>query len=252
MKQGRFKNKVVLVTGAASGIGRATAVAFGREGAKVMVNYHSNRGEAHQTVKLVEKVGGEALALYADVSKQEEVKKMMKEVKKECGGIDVLVNNAGVLLQSDSLEFDEEVWRRIFEVNVFGVLLCSEVVVPLMKNRRGAAIVNVGSLAAIMPAGRHPAYNASKAAVHTLTMMLARMLGPAIRVNAVAPSHTETHLVKITAQKRKEIIHVTPLHRVGQPEDVADTILFLASDAARHITGQIVVVDGGESAAARA
>ncbi|OGL77948.1 hypothetical protein A3J43_00420 [Candidatus Uhrbacteria bacterium RIFCSPHIGHO2_12_FULL_54_23] len=252
MYQGRFKNKVVLVTGAASGIGRATAVAFAREGAKVAVNYHSDQGAAHATVKMIEKAGGKGRALYADVSKPDEVARTMKDIQKTWGGIDVLVNNAGVSLAGDTFAFDEPLWRRTFEINVFGIVICTEAARPFLAKRAGASIVNIASINAFLPSPRHPAYNATKAAAVNLTQTLARTLAPRIRVNAVAPAATDTQLLSVSAAKRRAQARQVPLRRIAQPEDIADVILFLASDAARHITGQSLVVDGGESVAARA
>ncbi|MCD6235488.1 MAG: 3-oxoacyl-ACP reductase FabG [Thaumarchaeota archaeon] len=253
----RLSNKVAIVTGSSRGIGRATALTFAREGAKVCVNYARSRDKAEEVVREIKSMGGEAIAIKADVSNLEEVKKMIETVVETFGGIDILVNNAGIMYRGTVLESsDEEFYgglEKMWNVNVKGVLYCSREAAKHMVKKRYGRIINVASALGIGLAhmGSTP-YAITKMAVIMITKRFAFELGKyGINVNAVAPGPTITDMM--TAGKSPEEVKKSIesnskksiLGRVADPQDIADAILFLASDEAKHITGQLIVVDGG-------
>ena len=254
---GRLEGKIALITGSSRGIGRTTALTFAREGAKVCVNYARSRDKAEEVVREIKSMGGEAIAIKADVSNLEEVKKMIETVVETFGGIDILVNNAGIMYRGTVLESsDEEFYgglEKMWNVNVKGVLYCSREAAKHMVKKRYGRIINVASALGIGLAhmGSTP-YAITKMAVIMITKRFAFELGKyGINVNAVAPGPTITDMMtagkspeevkkSIEANSKKSI-----LGRVADPQDIADAILFLASDEAKHITGQLIVVDGG-------
>ena len=243
----KLKNQVAIVTGSARGIGKAVAFTFIREGAKVaLVDVDKERLEAVKNE--IQEKGGVALVISADITKSPEVKGMVAQVHRTLGRIDILVNNAGIIRRGTIETMTEEDWDRVIEVNLKGTFNCCQAVVEIMKRQGRGKIVNVSSIAG--KAGditSAPGYGPSKAAVDALTKTLARQLARyAIHVNAVSPHAIATEMsAQWPEERRKEIIASIPLGRLGKPEDVAEAVLFLASDSASFITGEILDVNGG-------
>ncbi len=245
-----FENKVVLVTGSSRGIGKATALELAERGADVAIDYVSSEDKAKKVVDKIKDMGRNSVAVQADVSSPEKVKRMMEEVNTKLGGLDVLVNNAGVLMPSPLQNFDKKKAMKTLEINLIGNLLCSKEAVPYLKKSNDPVIVNVASMMGELPSVGIPVYGASKAGVINVTKTLAKSLAPKIRVNAVAPGVTKTDMTaKSTAGYDQEqvepIIEKTPLNRLDEPENVAEVIAFLASDKACFITGNVIFCDGG-------
>ncbi|MEM3573469.1 MAG: 3-oxoacyl-ACP reductase family protein [Nitrososphaeria archaeon] len=250
----RLKDKVCLVTGASRGIGRAIAITFGREGADVAVNYSRSREKAEEVVNEIIKFGRKAITVKADVSNKEEVNKMVETVIKEFGKIDVLVNNAGITWKPTKiLEGTKEEWEKVLGVNLLGTYYCIQAVAPHMIKRRYGKIINISSLASIGTTfGEQVAYGPSKAAINILTKRLAYELGEYnICVNAIAPGLIKTEILSVGRSEEEleklfnKIASVTALRRIGEPQDIANVALFLASDESNFITGQVIVADGG-------
>ncbi len=243
-----FGGRVALVTGGSRGIGRATALRLGEAGADVAVNYLRARREAEEVVRRLRALGRRAVAVRADVSRAREVEAMVGRVAEALGPPSILVNNAGMIARALTLEeLDEERWDRTEEVNLKGAYLVARAAAPRMKRVAGSkSIINVSSIAGVAPLSTTIAYGVAKAGLLMLTRHLARELGPAIRVNAVAPGFIRTDFHRGSPPERlRRVVERTPLGRWGEPEDVADAILFLASDRASFVTGQTLVVDGG-------
>jgi len=245
-RQMRFAGKAAIVTGGAAGIGAAIAGAFVGEGAQVaLVDVAEARLKA--AASLVNN-GGRVIAVPCDITKVSEVKRMVDKVKETFGRIDILVNNAGIIRRGTIETVTEEDWDQVLAVNLKGAFLCSKAVVPVMKGQGGGKIVNVSSIAGKLgDITSAPGYGSSKAGMDALTKSLARGLaGYGINVNAVAPHAIATEMsAQWSEEKRKEIISSIPLGRLGSPQDVAEAVLFLASEAASFITGEILDVNGG-------
>lgn len=243
----KFKDKVVLVTGASRGIGKATALSFAKEGAKIIVNYNNSQKEANDVVKEISKMGSETIALKCDVSKEEEVKKMVSESIKKFGRIDILVNNAGIVFDIPLFEKTVEQWNKTLGVNLIGIYLCSKYAAPYLKKQKTGIIVNISSTNGIDTLGTESAdYDASKSGVISLTRNLATELAPDVRVNCIAPGWVNTDINKNLPKDyvAEETEHIL-MKRFGKPEEIAKAALFLASDDASFITGTTLVVDGG-------
>jgi NAD(P)-dependent dehydrogenase (short-subunit alcohol dehydrogenase family) len=244
------RNRIALVTGASSGIGRAIGVALGGKGYTVVVNFLRNEEGAAETVKRIEQAGGRAWMHRADVSDGAAVRGMFGAVQEKEGGLDALVNNAGdPLFRQQFSEWTAEQFERVLAVNLNSVFLCSQAAIPLLQSRGGGVIVNISSIGARLGGTRMTLpYAAAKGAVETFTVGLARMLGPEkIRVNAVAPGSVKTPMLEAYADDahRKQAQAATPLGRAAEPEEIADAVAYLVSDAAAFITGQVLGVDGG-------
>lgn len=242
------EGRVALVTGAQQGIGRATAVALARAGADVALNYLDDRAATDKAAEEIRGLGRRALVVQSDVSRAAEVAAMVAAVGRGLGVPDILVNNAGVYPRSPFLELAEREWDLVLGVNLKGSFLCAQAVArALVAAGRGGAIVNIASQAIRgAPLGVH--YTASKGGVVAMTRAMALALAPrGIRVNAVAPGTTDTAQPRYEHSEAAmaEISRAVPLGHMAAPEDIADVIVFLASDAARHITGETVHANGG-------
>src|SRR5215470_15955347 len=245
----RLRGKIALVTGAQQGIGKAIALAFGREGASVVVNYVDDRRAAEEIVSRIAALGRKAVVAAGDVSKAADVARLI-ETGRSLGGIDVLVNNAGIFPRVDFLELTETQWDEVIDVNLKGTFLCTQAAArEMVRQGRGGAVINLASGAAFRSSPRGVHYVASKAGIVGVTRAAALELAPRkIRVNAIAPGTTDTAQPRygMSEEELQAAGRQVPLGRMGAPEDVADLAVFLASEEARHITGQTLHVNGGQ------
>ena len=245
----RLDGRKALITGGSRGIGRATALLFARAGADVAISYASNRQAADEVCREVEKLGRRALAYKAEMSSRAEIDRMVGDILAQWGELDTLVNNAGIWTYLEMGRMVDAVYHETVGVNVDGVFYGINAVVPAMKENGRGWIVNVTSTAGVRGEALHSHYAASTGALHALTPSLAVELAPyGIRVNAVAPGWTDTDMCTESFSEpgfREKVRQSIPLKRIPPPEDVAGPILFLASDLARHITGEILDVNGG-------
>lgn len=241
----RLQSNVAIITGASRGIGRAIALALASEGAKVVVNYASSSQAAEGVVAEIQGMGGEALALQADVSQAEQVDKLIQAVMEQWGQVDILVNNAGITRDTLLLRMNPEDWQAVIDLNLTGVFLCTRSVSKIMLKQRRGRIINITSVAGQMGNPGQANYSAAKAGVIGFTRTVAKELAArGITVNAVAPGFIETDMT--SGLKTDEILKYIPLGRYGQAEEVAGMVRFLAADpAAAYITGQVFNVDGG-------
>jgi 3-oxoacyl-[acyl-carrier protein] reductase len=240
-----LSEQVAIVTGASRGIGRATAIALAATGVKVVVNYAQSSGAAEEVVKEIEKSGGNAIALKADVSKTEEVDSLIDQTLKTWGRIDILVNNAGITRDTLLLRMKLEDWQAVIDLNLTGVFLCTKAVSKVMLKQKSGRVINITSVAGLMGNPGQANYSAAKAGVIGFSKTVAKELAVrGITVNAIAPGFIATDMTNDL--KADEILKYIPLARYGQPEEVAGMIRFLATDpAAAYITGQVFNVDGG-------
>ena len=242
----RFKDKVVVITGASSGIGEKTALMFGDEGA-ALVLIDVNKEGLERTRAQLQKGGHKAIAVQANVAKSEEVNRAIEEAISAFGKIDVLVNNAGISRDAFIHKMTDEEWNDVIGVDLTGVFNCSRAVVPHMKAQQSGKIISISSAAIVGNIGVAN-YNSAKAGIVGLTRVLALELAPNITANAVAPGFVDTPLShKYPEKLRNVFLERVPLKRAAQPEDIGHTILFLTSDEANYITGQTIFVCGGMS-----
>ena len=239
--------KSALVTGASRGIGRAIAVALARAGADVAINYAGNEEAAKQTEELCAAYGANTLVLKADVANAEECKIMVEQAKERFGKIDILVNNAGITRDKLMIGMTETDFTDVINTNLKGSFLCMQLVSKLMIKQRYGRIINLSSVVGLHGNAGQVNYAASKAGVIGMTKSAAKELASRnITVNAVAPGMIETDMTAVIPEKAKEAMMVSiPAGRVGKPEEIADMVVFLASDKAAYITGQVISVDGG-------
>jgi 3-oxoacyl-[acyl-carrier protein] reductase len=242
-----LQDKVVMITGASRGIGRAAAILFGHQGARVAINYNQQEQAAREVLGEIETAGGRGMIVGCDVSDAEAVKHMVRQIIEKWGRIDVLVNNAGVWLPAPIDHFPYETYKRTLAINLDGVIHCTEAVVPLMIQQGGGRIINISSTAGQRGEPVYSPYAASKGAVISLTKSHAVELARHnILVNSVAPGWVDTEMSAEAIQREQEtILRTIPLRRPGTAEEIAWPILFLASKGASYITGEIFNVNGG-------
>ena len=244
---GKLKNKIALITGGGSGIGRAVAILFAKEGAKIAINYLDGHEDANNTKALIEKYGGEALLIPGDISQEAFCRQLVATTIQQYGRIDILVNNAGTQHQTESVEDIKTAdLIRTFQVNVFAMIWITQAALPHMPN--GSAIINTTSVTAYQGHGQLLDYSATKGAIVAFTRSLSASLAPKeIRVNGVAPGPIWTPLAMNTFDKESNKHHGedTPLQRAGEPVEVAPSYLFLASKDASYMTGQVLHPNGG-------
>ncbi|MFZ3166543.1 MAG: 3-oxoacyl-ACP reductase family protein [Candidatus Methanoperedens sp.] len=250
----RLKGKVAVVTGSGTGIGQAIAAYFAAEGASVTVNCHERK--AQETVDRIKKVGGKFIVVQADVSKSDEVDRLISRTIEKFGRLDILVNNAGIFSAHPAHETSEEEWDAMIDVNLKGAFLCSKRAIPeLLKNENEneneiikGKIINIASIAGIVGFEASPAYCASKGGLILLTKQMALDYAPQININAICPGVIETSMTSESLKDegtKKDLMASTPARRPGKPEEIASAAVFLASNDADFITGASLVVDGG-------
>lgn len=242
-----LEEKVAVVTGAGRGIGRGIALALAREGAMVVVNYNGSAARAKEVVSTIEEGGGRAVSVQCDVSDFEAAKEFYANIVKEYGRIDILVNNAGITKDNLIMKMSEEEFQSVIQTNLAGTFHGVKFVSRPMMKQRGGRIINIASVAGVVGNMGQANYSASKAGVIGLTKSMAKELASRnITVNAIAPGFVETEMTDVLSDSVKEAAVATiPLGRFGQVEDIAETAVFLASDRAKYITGQVICVDGG-------
>ena len=242
-----LKDKVAIITGGANGIGKATAILFSEHGAKIAI-VDINQEAGDQVVAEITGKGGIASFEKTNISKSVEVDKMMEKVVAKYGGVDILINNAGILADAQLVKMTEEEWDRVIDINLKGIFLCGQSTAKVMiEKENGGVIINTSSVVGIYGNFGQSNYVASKAGVIGMTKTWVRELGKYnIRVNAVAPGFINTEIIKDMPEKIIEMMkEKTPLNRLGKPEDIANAFLFLASKNADYITGAVLQVDGG-------
>lgn len=241
--------KVALVTGASRGIGRACAIALGKSGFTVAVNYNSNEAAADEVVNIIKEAGSDAMKVKANVADLNEVKAMMREVTKTYGRLDVLVNNAGIVQDEFVLMMTPDTIDKCLDLNIKGYLYCSQQAALKMFSKKKGCIINMSSVSSKLAVPGQSVYSSTKGAVNSMTQTMAKELAPyGIRVNAVAPGFIATDMVdKLPEDKKAQYIDEIPLKRFGRPEEIGDVVAMLASDACSYLTGQVIVLDGGLS-----
>jgi L-rhamnose 1-dehydrogenase len=255
----RLSGKIALVTGGSRGIGRAIGIGLARAGANVAVNYHQpaepefnrdNLADAEEVVAAITESGGNAMTVAADVSVKVDVERMIERVVAGFGALDILVNNAGICPFHDFLTMPEDLWDRVQDVNLKGAFLCSQAAANVMIDQgRGGRIISISSISALVGGGMQTHYTPTKAGVHSLMQSLAIVLGPhGITCNSVMPGAIATDINKEDLSDPDKIAYFQrriPVGRVGEPEDIAGPVVFLASDEARYVNGAGLLVDGG-------
>lgn len=252
-----FKNKTVLVTGASSGIGQGTAIAFGQKGANVVINYYNDEEGAQQTLEQVERAGGRGILCQADVGKEDEVGAMFEKALAEYRTLDVLINNAGIQRDNSFAEMTLEEWNSVIGTNLTGQFLCARAAIRHFQSKKprpdqtGAIgnIIFISSVHDVIPWAGHINYAASKGGILMLMKSLALEVAPQkIRVNGISPGAIATNIndeVWKDEEKKAELLELIPYKRIGQPEDIGKLAVWLASDESDYITGTTIYIDGG-------
>ncbi|MFC4404613.1 3-oxoacyl-[acyl-carrier-protein] reductase [Gracilibacillus xinjiangensis] len=242
-----LKGKVALITGASRGIGRAIAINYAKNGAKVAINFSGNEEKAQAVVKEIIELGGEAIKFKANVSKEDEVKEMIKEVVKTFGSLDILVNNAGITRDNLIMRMSETDFDEVININLKGVFLCTKAVTRQMMKQKSGRIINVSSVVGVSGNPGQANYVSAKAGVIGLTKTTAKELAMRnILVNAIAPGFIETDMTdQLTDEQKEQMLALIPLQKLGKADDVANVALFLASEQSNYVTGQTIQVDGG-------
>jgi 3-oxoacyl-[acyl-carrier protein] reductase len=242
-----LKDRIAVVTGGSRGIGRAIAMTLAAAGATVVVNYQRNAAAADETVAAITAADGAAISIQADVSVSADVERLFKTVLDQYGTVDILVNNAGITRDTLLLRMKEDDFDTVIDTNLRGVYLCTKAALRPMTRARSGRIINITSVVGLIGNAGQSNYAAAKAGIIGFTRAVAReMASRGITVNAVAPGYIETELTAgLGEQVRAAILEAIPLGRLGTPQDVANLVCFLASDAAAYITGQTLTVDGG-------
>ena len=242
-----YKNQTVIVTGGSRGIGKAVALAFGAKGANVVVNYTSSETKAVETAEEIKALGGDAIAVKCNVSVAEDVDSLLKATKEAFGTIDYLVNNAGVTRDGLLIRMKEDDWDAVIDTNLKGVFLCTKIIGKAMLKQKSGRIVNMASVVGVMGNAGQANYAASKAGVIGFTKSIAKEFAPrGLTVNAIAPGFIKSDMTEVLDDAVKEAYeNAIPLKKMGEAEDVANAVLFLCSDMAKYITGQVIHVDGG-------
>ncbi|QDQ01698.1 3-oxoacyl-[acyl-carrier-protein] reductase [Lysinibacillus fusiformis] len=243
----KLQGKVAVVTGASRGIGRAIALKLAEEGAKIVVNYSGSQAKAEEVVATIQANGGEAIAVQASVSKVEEVTALMDAAVKTFGSLDILVNNAGITRDNLLMRMKENEWDDVLDTNLKGVFLCTKAVTRQMMKQRAGRIINISSIVGVAGNAGQANYVAAKAGVIGLTKTTAKELATRnILVNAIAPGFIETEMTDQLPEDLKQgMLSQIPLAKLGQPEDIAKAVIFLASDDTNYMTGQTLHIDGG-------
>lgn len=243
----RLDGKVALVTGGSRGIGKAIALKLAGLGADIIINYSSNEKLAHEVIEEINRLGRTAIAIKADVSKLDDAEKLIDESIKQFNKVDILVNNAGVTKDNLLMRMSEEDWDKVLNINLKGVFNVTKSVIRSMIKQKSGSIINITSVVGISGNAGQCNYSASKAGVIGFTKSLAKEVAKkGVRVNAIAPGFIETEMTdKLSDKVKDEYIKSIPLNRLGQPDDIANVVAFLASDMSSYITGQVLVVDGG-------
>lgn len=242
---------VALITGSATGVGRACAIRFAKAGYDVVINYSRSVDEARETLKQVTAAGATGLLIACDVSDDQAVRSMLAEVQAKFGRLDVLVNNAGWTQKVDMSDLEgltEEVWDRVLGINLKGPFFVTRAAMPLLQASERGAVVNVSSVAGVAGTGSSIAYAASKGALNTMTKSLARAFAPKVRVNAICPGPIDSRWMRnwMTEDQISEMVSSYPIPRASSPDDITDAILFLATGNSM-MTGQCLIMDGGRT-----
>lgn len=242
-----LENRVALVTGAGRGIGRAIALKLASEGAIVIVNYNGSESRAKEVVSQITEQGGKAAACQCNVADFAACGQMMETIIKDYGHLDILVNNAGITKDNLLMKMSEEEFDQVIDINLKGAFHCMKHVSRQMIKQRQGRIINISSVSGVSGNAGQANYSASKAGIIGLTKTVAReMAARGITVNAIAPGFIQTEMTDVLSDKIKEsILEKIPMRQFGVPEDIGEMVLFLASDKARYITGQVICVDGG-------
>lgn len=242
-----LNGKIALITGGSRGIGKAIALKLASLGANIVVNYTKSDTKAKEVIKLAEEMGVRAIAVKADVSNKDDVENFINKVLGEFGRIDILVNNAGITRDNLLMRMKEEEWDDVININLKGTFNVTKAAIRAMMKQKGGSIINVASVIGITGNQGQCNYAASKAGIIGFTKSIAKEVAKKkVRVNAVAPGFIKTDMTeKLPEKVKEEYLSKIPLNRLGEPEDIANAIAFLASDLSSYITGQVLIVDGG-------